>query len=163
VVLVLGNLETSLLSFYLTFLCGEISMKKTYLLVITLLTLFVAVEGMAGASATSEVVIDPVNRNAQGSQASARFSDNDVELIGCGSTVTDNGVDPVFSFGFCQATDASGVNAFCATFSPDLVKAINGFSDYGFIRFTWNESEECISIRNSTQSIYIPAFKLKKD
>lgn len=118
--------------------------------------------GMAGVAGDAAVVVDLDNKSAQGAQSSARYSDNEVEVIGCGATVTDLGDGEVLSFGFCQATDASGMDAFCATFSPALVGAINGIANYGFIRFSWNDNEECVSIRNSTQSIYLPELSTGK-
>lgn len=122
---------------------------------------FYASAGMAGAAGDSPVTIDLELMNAQGVQASARFSDNDVEVIGCGARVTDSGNGEVMNFGFCQATDAAGVSTTCFTFSPDLVAAINSIANYGFISFTWNDLEECTSVRNSTQSLYIPDFRSK--
>jgi len=136
-------------------------MKKIPVLVTTLLTLCYSSAGSAGESAEAPVIIDNEFRSASGSQASARFADNDLEAIGCGATVRD-AEEGVLSFGFCQATDANGDEAFCATFSPELIGAINAISNYGFIRFTWNEQDECVSVRNSTQSIYIPDFRSEK-
>lgn len=137
-------------------------MKKIQSVAVALVTAFYCAVGLAGSSIDAPVQIGMESRSAQGVQTTARFSDNDVEAIGCGVTVTDLGDGGIVSFGFCQATDASNQSAFCATFSPDLVDAINGIANYGFIRFAWNEQDECISVRNSTQSIYIPDFRDKK-
>ena len=130
-------------------------MKKIPM-ILAALTLFHAGSGLAGSSEVAPVLIDLDSKSAQGAQSSARYSDNDIEFIGCGATVTDSGDGNVLIFGFCQATDASGISTFCATFSPDLIGAINTIANYGFIRFSWNDAEECVSIRNSTQSIYLP-------
>lgn len=136
-------------------------MKKIPVLVTTLITLCYANAGSAGNSDEVPVTIDKEFRYAQGSQSSARFADNDLEAIGCGATVQDT-EEGVLSFGFCQAVDATGDVALCTTFSPELIGAINAISNYGFIRFNWNEQDECVSIRNSTQSIYIPDFRSEK-
>ena len=136
-------------------------MKKIQMMVAAI-ALFHAGAGLAGNADIVPVLIDLETNSAQGAQSSARYSDSDVENIGCGATVTDSGNGNVLYFGFCQATDANGESAFCATFSPDLVGAINAIANYGFIRFTWNDAEECVSIRNSTQSIYLPELNSEK-
>ena len=130
-------------------------MKKIPM-ILAAVTLFHAGSGLAGSSYVSPVLIDLDTNSAQGAQSSARYSDNDIEAIGCGATVSDSGDGNVLRFGFCQATDANGESALCATFNPDLVGAINAIANYGFIRFTWNDAEECVTIRNSTQSSYLP-------
>jgi hypothetical protein len=130
--------------------------------VIAAIAALYAAQGMAGAASDVPVVVDLVERSAQGAQTSARFADNEIELIGCGARVTSDGVNPVFKFGFCQATDADGDNIVCSTFDPELVAAIGSISNYGFISFSWNENNECLSVRNSTQSFYIPDFKQAK-
>ena len=137
-------------------------MKKIQFFVIAVFTLLYGSQGMAGSSIDSPVLIDLDNKNAQGAQSSARFADNDVEVIGCGTTIRDDGVNPPFSFGFCQATDANGVSVLCVTLSAELSTAINGIANYGFISFQWNDDQECVSVRNSTQSIYIPDFRSDK-
>ena len=137
-------------------------MKEIQRLSVALVTLFYAGVGIAGSSVDGPVQIDTELRSAQGVQTTARFSDNEVEAIGCGARVTDAGDGNIVSFGFCQATNADNMSVFCATFSPELIDAINGIANYGFISFTWNEQEECTSVRNSTQSIYIPDFRDKK-
>ena len=137
-------------------------MKKRNVTVIAAIAVLYAVQGMAGATTEAPVTIDLELRSAQGAQTSARFADNEIELIGCGARVTSDGINPVLNFGFCQATDANGVNTVCFTQDPELVDAINSIANYGFISFAWNENDECISVRNSTQSIYIPDFKQAK-
>lgn len=134
-------------------------MKK--IIASALLLLFITTDLSAGATTDVPVIVDLVNSSAQGSQTSARFSDNDVELIGCGSTTVDDGDSSPTFFGFCQATDAEGNSATCFTFSPDLVDAIRAVSAYSFISFSWNEEDECTRVRASSQSIYVPSFKLK--
>jgi hypothetical protein len=137
-------------------------MKMTQMLMLAVITLFYASAGLAGNSIDGPVQVNLDEKFAQGVQTTARFSNNDVEAIGCGARVTDDGVNSVAYFGFCQATDANGVNVVCATFSPDLVDAINSVANYGFLLFTWNDNNECLSVRNSTQSVYIPDFKKEK-
>lgn len=140
----------------------RLTVNTTLKIAATATTLLYAGAGLAGDSADTTVQIATELRGAQGSQASARFADNEVEAIGCGATVSKAADGSINYFGFCQATDAEGVSAFCATFNPELVGAINAIANYGFIQFTWNEDDECISVRNSTQSVYIPDFRSDK-
>ena len=137
-------------------------MKKTNVLAVAAIAALYAVQGMAGDFAEVPVVVNLEERTAQGAQTSARFANNDVENIGCSATVRSDGVNPVFKYGFCQATDAEGVYAFCYTYDPELVDANNSIANYGFISFTWNENDECVSVKNSTQSRYIPDFAQAK-
>jgi hypothetical protein len=116
----------------------------------------------AGDTISVPVLVDTDNRVAQGDMVTARSSKNSVELIGCGAVVTDNGVNPPLVFGFCQATDAADVSRLCSTFSPSLVAQINAISSYSFIQFRWSENGECVSVRASTQSIYLPETKQKE-
>ena len=95
---------------------------------------------------------------AQGDMVTARFADNDVELIGCGSTLTSDG----FAFGFCQATDANGVQGFCSTDDAALLQQMRSTADYSFVRFQWDSDGICTLLRFSTQSFYIPEHTDKK-
>lgn len=92
---------------------------------------------------------------AFGDMATARFSDNDVEFIGCGVRRISGPGGPIL-FAFCQATTADEVAGFCETEDPVLVESIDGLSDYSFITFGWNADGTCRAIGFSTQSFYIP-------
>lgn len=110
-----------------------------------------------------EVLLNPDGSgSAMGDMASARFADNDAELIGCGIRVVDTGVGDTFRFGFCQATSAAGVRAMCQTQRPDLVDAMKATADYSFITFGWNADGECTRVGYSTQSFYLPQSRDKK-
>ena len=97
--------------------------------------------------------------NAAGNMATARFSKNDVEYIGCGVRRIDNGAGGVTVFAFCQAADAANVQGFCTTENPGLLQSIGDIDDFSFITFSWNAAGECRSIGTSTQSFYIPSKK----
>ena len=88
----------------------------------------------------------------------ARFSDNDVELIGCGTRFYDDG----FMFGFCRATDLDGVEIVCWTMNPDFMNAISAISPFSFILFESNTDGDCTTVRFSTQSHQIPDLKKSK-
>lgn len=131
-------------------------MKKIQVLIVAVLTLSFAVAGFAGLVGPAAVFVDEDNMIASGDQAAARFSDNDVEFIGCGIRVNEDGVGGVFSFGFCSASDSEEVDAFCTTLNADLLDAMKATSAFSFISFSWNEDGECTRIGFSTQSFYLP-------
>ena len=135
-------------------------MKKTRFIWACTLAL-AAGSALAGATNPQPVKIDLDERQAEGDMATARFAGNDVELIGCGVKYFDDGFGAAFAFGFCQAADANEVYAVCTTQSPGLIEAIHSISDFSFIRFYWDENEECTWIGNSTQSWYLPDFTRK--
>ena len=100
------------------------------------------------------VEVDVENRLAFGDPLSARFSDNDVEFIGCGIRASvDEGPDV---FAFCQASNADGEFLFCSTLEPVLIDTIRALADFTFIVFAADENAECTFVGNSTQSLYIP-------
>ncbi len=135
-------------------------MKIRNLLSITALTLIAGV-AFAGLVQPAVVFIDEANMFAQGDMWTARTANNDVEFIGCGIRVFDDGASPPLFFGFCQAQDSAEVLIVCSTFSADLVEAIKGISDTSFLTFSWNASFDCTRIGTSTQSFYLPKFKTK--
>lgn len=129
--------------------------RKTATAIATLLFSSLA---FGGAVVDAPVDVDLVNNFAFGNMASARFSDNDVEFIGCGVRYIDDGVGGTFVFGFCQATDAAGESLFCSTESADLLEAIKSIVDFSFITFAADGNGQCTRIGNSAQSIYIPDY-----
>ena len=136
-------------------------MKARYALFTAILAIFSSI-AVAGFIQPAVVLIDEVNMLVQGDMWTARTADNDVEYIGCGIRVTDAGAAGTFSFGFCQAIDADEVEAFCSTQNQDLLEAIKSTSDFSFITFGWDEDGECTRIGSSTQSFYLPNFKIQK-
>lgn len=113
-----------------------------------------------------EVIIQPdLSGIANGDMATARFADNDVELIGCGIRTFSDGAGGVFEFGFCQAVmddgTEEGLRGFCSTQNSGLLDTMKATGDYSFVTFSWNEFGECTRIGFSTQSFYIPDSKAK--
>lgn len=128
----------------------------------------VAMLGLGSSAALAGLVQDQpvtVTLNADGSgsaagnMATARFSKNDVEFIGCGVRRIDDGAGGLTAFAFCQAADAANVQGFCTTENPGLIQSIGDIDDFSFVTFSWNAAGECRSIGTSTQSFYIPAKK----
>lgn len=128
---------------------------KLKLIAVTVLTLFSSMT-LAGLVQPVPVEVDLDINSAFGNMVTARFSTNDVELIGCGVRYIDDGAGGVFTFGFCQATDADGETLFCATTDNPLIEAIQSISAFSFISFAADEAGDCTRIGNSSQSFYIP-------
>lgn len=130
--------------------------KQLTVLAALVLTSSAALAGLATITPVSVVVNSDASGSALGSMSAARFSKNTVEYIGCGVRRIES-AGGVVVFGFCQASDAAGVVAFCETENPALIESIGDQDDYSFITFSWDASGICRSIGNSTQSFYIPA------
>ena len=128
------------------------------LIAIGLLTLSSSI-AMAGLVKTVPVTVT-VNADgsgsANGSMASARASGNDVEYIGCGVRRYANAAGGADAYGFCQASDAKGVTAYCFTTNADLLDSFENVADYSFVTFNYDAEGQCQLVGVSTQSFYIP-------
>ncbi len=135
-------------------------MKIRHLLSSAVLTLL-AGAAYAGFEQPVPVVVDSDNLTAFGDQLTARTSDDDVSLIGCGTRNFDDGFGFSFRFGFCQATDTDGNNVICTTQNPNLIDEMRANSSYSFITFSWDDDGfgnlTCNRVGFSTQSFYLPA------
>jgi hypothetical protein len=118
----------------------------------------------AGLFQPAEVIVDLDNRIASGDMQTARNSESDFTMIGCGIRKIAISPTETISFGFCQANSGETEDGSftCFTQNPDVLAGINAISDYSFITFGWDENDECIRIGNSTQSFYLPNIKGKK-
>lgn len=94
--------------------------------------------------------------NAQGSMSTARFSDNDVEYIGCGVRIWSQPDGSYMHWGFCQAKAADGTQSICNTEDPEMLDVMKATGDYSFITFEWDADGNCTYLGFSTQSFYIP-------
>jgi hypothetical protein len=99
---------------------------------------------------------------AFGSMKTARYSEDENALLGCGTrTFANLGEGTSYKWGFCQAVndEISVESAFCFTEDAALINEINSLSNNDFVTFRWNAEGNCTNIGNSTQSLYIPANK----
>jgi hypothetical protein len=139
-------------------------MKIRNISLIAALTL-IAGGAYAGLIQPAPVTVDLVNLFASGDQNTARTVKDDVSFIGCGIRVTDDGVNPPFAFGFCQAGDSEENQITCFTQNPNLIQAMGANSDFAFISFSWQDGgfggTECTRVAFSTQSFYLPNFTTK--
>jgi hypothetical protein len=137
-------------------------MKMKYVFFGAMLTTFLASQAMAGFAGSGQVNIDFIGSSAIGSKSAARFSDNDVERIGCAVTATGDDDSTTGLSGRCAAVDANGDEANCFTTNLDMIDTIRGISDYDSITFAWNEDSECTQISNAKFSNTIPDLNLDK-
>ena len=96
---------------------------------------------------------------ARGSAASARFSDNDVEEIGCRVL----GIAGAFTQVQCQATDSLGTMFSCASTDANIVAAAQAASIYSWFLIEWNADKQCTFLLVSTKSFHIPTKNNKKE
>lgn len=114
---------------------------------------------MAGLIQSQPVVVTANadgSGSARGGMATARGSANDVEYIGCGVRKYVDDAGAVTAYGFCQASNATGVTGFCSTENAELLDTIENVADYSFVSFSWGSNGQCRFIGISTQSFYIP-------
>lgn len=137
---------------------------KAKLIVAGILAFFSSI-ALAGFTQPQSVVVDLDNGTAFGDMYTARTSANDVEFIGCGIRVFDDGAGGTFSFGFCQAGDSEGTEITCFTQNSGLLDTLRTMADFSFVTFSWVDDGagniDCSRIGFSTQSFYVPNFTTK--
>jgi hypothetical protein len=136
-------------------------MKPRYLLCIPALAVAASV-ALAGQVQPAPVLLDLVNRVAQGDMVTARFSDNPFEFIGCGVRTLMLADGTLFRTGFCQAGISETEFFTCFSDQTALVEKMAEGNDFSFITFAWNANGECTRVGFSTQSFYIPEHLDKK-
>lgn len=125
-------------------------MKKSVFVFLLTLPL-VALSGTSGDFPIEVIDGDDGSGQAFGSLTSARYSDNDIELIGCGIFNP-----PGARLGFCQARTANDDYRLCTTTDPVLMSTLSVLSSSSYINFRWDANGECTNIGISTQSSYLP-------
>jgi len=139
-------------------------MNKKHWISLATLMLFssLAVAGYVQPALVTVTVNPDGSGIASGDMVSARFAADAVSVMGCGTRTIDDGAGGTFHFGFCQATDSTGVQGFCSTTRADLLEAMHATGDFSFVIFAWDVNGECTRIGTSTQSFYIPDFFANK-
>ena len=122
----------------------------------TLMLLLVSSLALGGVAIVLSVEVDLEGGIATGQIGNARYSDNDVEYIGCGTRNNDDGAGGVSGFAFCQAGDLEGDQVVCVTTNPGLIERMESISAFSFVTFQWNEDFDCIRMGYSTQSLLLP-------
>jgi hypothetical protein len=112
---------------------------------------------MAGATVDRPVTVQYFADNsgvAGGSLSTARFSENNIEYIGCNIQVTrQKGGIPIFAL--CQANTADRVVATCFTDNRDFIEAIGSIKEFSNISFQWSADGLCSSVIVNAQSFNI--------
>jgi hypothetical protein len=116
-----------------------------------------AMAGLVQPSAVEVTHFSVGGGRATGDMATARYSKNTVEFLGCGVRHIYTVDGTAGSFGFCEARTADSVTGVCFTEDPFLIEALASISDYSFVTFTWNAAGTCTAIGNSTQSVHLPS------
>jgi hypothetical protein len=93
---------------------------------------------------------------ARGNLGTARFSNNDVERIGCHVSHFDNNQGGTDVVAFCVAVTADGVSGLCSTRNRALVASIASINDFSELTFTWDANTRCTLISSLTDSSRIP-------
>lgn len=128
--------------------------RGKFIVFFSLLSLSSAVFG--GSYQPAELKIDLASRQASGDMFTARHTDDDKAMIGCGVRHYLSG-DEVVQYAFCQANSSKvETGAFCETDNPAMVAAISAITTYSYIVFHWDKTGECTFIGNSAQSFYLP-------
>ena len=128
-------------------------MRKTMTIAAMSLASALAFAGAVTSISVEVELNDDGSGTASGAMVTARTSDNDFELIGCGTKEFKN----FTGFGFCQAADFEDNYIVCTTTKPHLLDAMKATGDYSYIRFDVDKKGECTRIDFSTQSFYLPS------
>lgn len=135
---------------------------KSKILLTTVITLFSSL-ALAGLHAPAPIIIDLDAGFAQGDMLTAANSVNSDEFIGCGTRSVDDGVNPAFRFGFCQAQLNGGESLVCTTVNDALIDEIRASNDFSFVTFSWTDDGAgvltCTRVGFSTQSFYLDKVK----
>src|SRR5262245_42780705 len=105
----------------------------------------------AGFKQPWDVTIDAVNRTAMGALGTARNSADTKQALGCGVHYDAvNGKNNVN----CNAADAAGNTAQCATQQAELIQIALGINGDSFLEFDWDRSGTCTNIQVLNSWIY---------
>ena len=119
-----------------------------------------ALPALAGRRTPAPVVVNTATRTASGSQGTARSSSDSQQRIGCSFALipaAPGSSDPAQRQFSCFAATSTGLFVMC--FFPET--ATNGdflsvLAEDSFIRFTWDASGTCTSLRVENASYYEP-------
>ena len=120
------------------------------------LTMIIATAAQAGFGPFIEdVLIEDVGGGltaVSGSLVGVRFTDDDVQQIGCRVAGGAGGTPSVA----CIARDINKDTYFCFSFDPVLIEVGKSISPYSYVYFEYDEFSECTFILASTRYHHIP-------
>lgn len=147
---------------------------KTLVVAIMAFSLMFSMSAFSGNNNPKPVTVDFEARKAFGDMFTARSTEDNNLLIGCG-TVAVSG----YSWIYCQAGDPAAEIpndpevpfVGCWTDDPTMMEAIRVISAYSYIGFEWNDDapendpfwNTCSRIQISSQSQYLPLTPVEKD
>jgi hypothetical protein len=135
-------------------------MKK--LIAVLVSTILIAATAQAGFGPFIEdVVIEDLGGGLtaiSGSLVGVRFTEDDAQQIGC-RVAGNKGGSPSVA---CAARDINEITHICFSFDPALIEAGKSISPYSFVRFTFDETSECVSLLVSVRSHHIPDADTEK-
>ena len=94
----------------------------------------------------------------EGNMAAVRFTEDDVQQIGCRVAAVPGGAASVV----CAAVDIDEILYLCFSADPALVATAQSISPYSYINFQYNESAECTFLLVSVRSHHIPDADTEK-
>ena len=93
-----------------------------------------------------------------GTLTGVRFTDDDVQQIGCRIAGNRFGTPSVA----CHARDINENIHFCFSSDPALIEAAKSISPYSFVNYVFDEAAECIFLLVSVRSHHIPDADTEK-
>lgn len=149
---------------------------KTPIVAITAFSIIFSMNAFSGFKSTKPVTIDFENRVASGDMYTARSTEDNNLLIGCGVTAYETGGS---TWVWCQAGDPNAKIpnspevpfVGCWTNDPQMMEAFRLISAYSYVNFEWNDDapendpfwNTCSKIYISTQSQYLPFTPVVKE
>jgi hypothetical protein len=122
---------------------------KSAILAVTLLLIGTAQAGLKSSYSTT---VDTASRTAYGDAATARSAPNPSSYIGCSIQGFSSGSGQVI----CQATDATGVSAYCYSNNPTLIQAAASGGSNSYYYFQWDTSSQCTYLYVTNASNFGP-------
>jgi hypothetical protein len=123
----------------------------TWMKAVVAVTVLAGAGAFAGERLILPVVIDTVNRKAEGAIGSARNSADTVQYLGCSVSATTTGTSIQ-----CVARNAAGTQVQCNTSSPNLINAALSIQTDNYLRFDWDATGACTAITLHKYSFYEP-------
>jgi hypothetical protein len=123
-------------------------MRTKYAILMLLIVTFVSATAYAGRVEDEPVRVDLADKSASGSIASARYSADNRQYIGCAMHYHFGR-----EFAICYATTATGVSGHC-TASGDQLKIVATIQSISEIYFSWDSTGKCTQLIISNSSTY---------
>ena len=127
-------------------------------------TIIFATTAHAGVGNQLDSVVVAVDQGdgttvVEGNMTAVRFSEDDVQSIGCSVRNHPSGSPLVV----CNANDVNSNNYFCFSFDSAIADALQSVSPYSWLQYQYdNVTNECIRLVVSVRSHHIPSAATEK-